>query len=129
MSVELQNIDCNCNNCKYMVRDFNKFEQSKKDRDRWQLSTFVNTRTKFIRDSQESIMRAQKEKEPEKKKQLFKKGYNLLKIAKAMKYSFNNDSKINYGDCEKLNKKVSFIPDILQIETQECFKNRKENEN
>jgi hypothetical protein len=32
---------------------------------------------------------------------------------------------IHYGHCSKLNKSVSFIPNTIQLDTQNCFKNRK----
>ena len=62
----LQLIDCNCNDCIYMVRDLTRF--------------------------------------PEKGKPY----------------------PINYGNCTKFDKKVSFIPNTCQIETQKCFKHRKD---
>jgi len=64
--IELQKIDCNCNDCIYMVRD-------------------------MIR--------------------LPKKGIPCP---------------INYGRCSKFDKDVSFIPATCQIETQNCFKHRKD---
>jgi hypothetical protein len=71
----LQKIDCNCNDCKFMVRDMEKFNKWKK----WQID----------------------------------QGYDKF-------------SRINYGRCTKLNKDVSFIPNVCQIETQECFVHRKD---
>lgn len=35
-------------------------------------------------------------------------------------------SSLNYGSCSKLNKNITFIPNICQIETQDCFKHRKD---
>jgi hypothetical protein len=70
---ELQEIDCNCNDCKFMVRDQVKF------------NSFAH-----LYQGQE-------------------------------KASY----RINYGDCQKFNKPVSFIPGICQIDTQQCFKHRK----
>lgn len=35
-------------------------------------------------------------------------------------------SPINYGNCQKFNKPVSFIPATCQIETQKCFIHRKD---
>jgi len=32
---------------------------------------------------------------------------------------------INYGDCTKFNKAVSFIPNTCQLETQDCFEHRR----
>lgn len=72
--IELQKIDCNCNDCKFMVRDFEKY-----------------------------------------------KSFDHL-------YSGSSPShRINYGNCTKFNKPVSFIPAVCQIETQVCFEHRKGN--
>jgi len=38
----------------------------------------------------------------------------------------NASFRINYGKCTKFNKEVSFIPNHCQIETQECFKHRRD---
>jgi hypothetical protein len=75
MSIELQNIDCNCNNCKFMIRDFE---------------------TKKFWDNTETH-----------------------------KDQVNASHRINYGNCSKLNKPVSFIPNTCQLETQQCFENRR----
>lgn len=40
-------------------------------------------------------------------------------------YSKNASHRIHYGDCTKFNKPVSFIPNICQLETQECFEHRR----
>lgn len=70
---ELQKIDCNCNDCKFMVRDFEKLKKHKES-------------------------------------------YNGTGLMDT----------IAYGNCTKLNKDVSFIPNTCQSNTQECFKHRKE---
>jgi len=72
--VLLQKLDCNCNDCKFMVRDFEK-------------------RKSFDHLHQ---------------------GYQNARF------------RINYGNCTKINKAVSFIPNILQLETQDCFVHRKD---
>ena len=38
---ELQKIDCNCNDCKFMVRDFEKFKKWENWNREMQLSDFV----------------------------------------------------------------------------------------
>lgn len=70
--IELQKIDCNCNDCIFMKRDLNKL-------------------------------------------QLHKKSYEGLGFT----------DRLAFGNCEKFNKAVSFIPETCQIETQECFKHRR----
>ncbi len=71
--IELQKIDCNCNDCKFMKRDFEEFHK-------WD---------------------------------------ELYKGREKCSY------RIHYGDCKKFDKKVSFIPNICQLETQECFIHRR----
>ena len=115
MSVELQNIDCNCNDCIFMVRDFDKFNQSKVDRDRWQRLTFDNTKNKLLLDAEEH-----------KRKGRFDKAINTFKSAYSMKYEFTNDSKISFGNCSKFNKDVAFTPNTCQLDTQDCFTHRRD---
>jgi hypothetical protein len=71
---ELQKIDCNCNDCKFMIRDIEKRKQ-----------------------------------------------YDHLHEGQK-----NASHRINYGKCSKFNKEVSFIPNHCQLDTQECFKHRKD---
>ncbi len=68
----LQLIDCNCNDCKFMERDFKKLENHK--------LTYRNT----------GIM-----------------------------------DRLTFGNCNKFQKAVSFIPQTCQIDTQNCFEHRK----
>jgi hypothetical protein len=77
MSIELQNIDCNCNDCKFMQRDFEKYKSFDK--------LYTNEKGIVTRPSY----------------------------------------RINYGNCTKFNKPVSFIPNHCQLETQNCFIHRK----
>lgn len=125
--IELQKIDCNCNNCGYMVRDFEKFKQSAIDRDRWQHNTFYNTKGNTILKAWGYLRSA--EVLPQKEEKFFRKAANLLDIASKMKYKFQNDSFIIFATCGKFNKQITFIPETCQIETQNCFVHRKEMNN
>lgn len=73
MSYDLQLIDCNCNDCIFMVRDSEK--------------------TKAHNDSFGGL------------------GFR---------------DKLQYGYCNKKKKGISFIPVTCQIDTQDCFKHRKQ---
>lgn len=75
--IELQKIDCNCNDCKFMIRDLDKFKS--------QDYLYTN---------------------------------NAGQVC-------NPSHRIHYGNCNKLNKSVTFVPNICQIETQECFEHRR----
>ena len=72
MSIELEILDSNCNNCKHMVRDIDKFNS-----------------------------------------------YNKLNEGR------EKAGRVCYGNCSKLNKPVSFIPNTCQLETQDCFEHRR----
>lgn len=69
----LQLIDCNCNDCIYMIRDFNKLEKHK--------TSYVGT---------------------------------------------GLSDKLTFGNCVRFNKLVSFISGTCQLDTQNCFKHRKD---
>ena len=71
---ELQKIDCNCNDCKFMVRDIAKL----KEWDWW------------------------------------------------YEGRLNCSYRINYGNCTKLNKPITFIPNNCQMDTQGCFEHRRD---
>ena len=75
---ELQKIDCNCNDCAFMQRNFEKY----------------NSFDKLYTDETGKVTRP--------------------------------SHRINYGFCEKFKKEVSFIPTHCQLDTQDCFKHRKD---
>lgn len=95
---ELQNIDCNCNDCKFMVRDFERFNKSLEFHKSIQLNDW------------------QRNSELLKKQGLKVKPFQFDK----------SQVIINYGTCTKFNKSVSFIPNTCQLHTQECFVHRKD---
>ena len=93
--IELQKIDCNCNDCKHMIRDINKYNISKQ----WHYDLQLNYHRLIKEKTNDPTMR------------------------------FEYDSStalIQYGNCNKLNKDVSFIPNTCQLETQNCFKHRRD---
>lgn len=111
MSVELQKIDCNCNDCKFMVRDFDKFNKWKEWRRSQQLNDFEIRKSKAICDAE--LLENEDGRRSE------------LKKANKMTFQFDSSGLIGYGDCLKFNKPVSFIPNTCQLETQECFEHRR----
>ena len=92
---ELQKVDCNCNDCKFMVRDLDKYNESVALHHKWQLDYF----------------NAIKEKTKDE----------------TMRFQFDrNEAMINYGWCQTFNQEVTFIPNVCQLDTQECFTHRKD---
>lgn len=114
---QLQKIDCNCNDCGFMVRDAEKFKASQGLHHKWQLGYFNVCKKKVVE-------KAIKYKDAFYDLEMWD---SLLSEAERMKFQFNGKTAMmNYGNCSKLNKPVSFIPNTCQIETQTCFKHRKE---
>ena len=117
MSIELQRVDSNCNDCKFMVRDLERLKQSQEQHYKWQLDYF-NTRKNKI------IQKAKWYKDRFNDLEMWDK---LLTEAENMKFQFDKkEASLNYGNCTKFNKEVSFIPVTLQLETQQCFTHRKD---
>lgn len=113
--IELQKLDCNCNDCIFMTRDMEKFKLSQKQHEKWQLDYLNSVKENLRKRAKERVKKGETEK-----------AKNILKELDKMKFQFDKSTcSINYGHCTKFDKEVSFIPNILQISTQECFKHRR----
>ncbi len=118
MSIELQKIDCNCNDCKFLWRDL---ELSKKWEDKareYQEEEFNKSYHKAVEDANIAIFNAKNDADR-------RSCEGVLRKAQKMKFQFNRISLIRYGGCAKLGKRVSFIEGICQLETQDCFEHRR----
>lgn len=111
--IELQKIDCNCNNCTFMVRDFEAYAKWENWR-RWQ------DKADFDKKREKAIAEAHANEDHEAQN-------TLLAKAMKMQFQFDKSKLIQYGNCSKLNKPVSFLPNVCMIENQQCFIHRKEN--
>ncbi len=108
---DLQKLDCNCNDCKFMVRDIQKFNDREQIAKKLQEEFFhICIKNALIRilDKRYDDVREELRKEILARKCVFVK------------------NSTNYGFCSKFNKEISFWPNLLQLETQECFKHRKD---
>ena len=113
--IEFQKIDCNCSDCKHIERSLVKRQQSVDKHYLWQKNGFDIKRMKIL-----------KRVEFWNKKQESEKAKLLLKEVRKMVFQFDeSECAIHFGECKKLNKDVSFIPNICQLETQECFEHRR----
>lgn len=111
---ELQKIDCNCNDCGYMIRDTKKYQESIEMHRKMQLSQFESAK-KSLYDKASYWMR----------KGCEEKHDALIREAEKMVFQFSKkDVSIHYGVCKLKNKNVTFIPNVCQIDTQCCFKHR-----
>lgn len=114
---ELQKIDCNCNDCIFMQRSVDKFKESQEHHLKMQSDYFKTLRNKVI----------EKANFWKYKKNDLEKYSDIAMEADRMKFQFDKSAAmINFGTCTKLNKEVQFIPNTCQLDTQECFKHRKD---
>lgn len=93
-----------------MLRDFELFKK-------WEEWNRIEQEKDFELKKAKAIEDAQKQQP-----------YNEWFVEKARKMKFQFDRKylIHYGECQKFEKKVSFIPEICQPKTQHCFVHRKD---
>ena len=113
---ELQKIDANCNDCAFMQRDIEKFKQSQEFHNKMQLDYFNTCKQKMI--DKANWWRYEKGD--------LEKWNDLAIEVDKLRFQFDKSTAmINFGTCTKLNKSISFMPNICQLETQECFKHRK----
>lgn len=111
---QLQCIDCNCNDCKFMVRDFDALELSKKKSRDYYAWSYRFRRRYFWDEAQKKL-----------KKGKLKKYRGLLRERARIGLDTSYKSGLSFGNCIKFNKPVSFIPNTCQLETQECFEHRR----
>ncbi len=112
---ELQKIDCNCNDCAFLVRDIDKFKANAVIDNENQLFLFENRKAKMI-ERAKIQMNFNKEK-----------GEKQLQAAHDLKYQYQGQQcPILYGICSKLHKAITFIANICQLDTQTCFVHRKD---
>lgn len=111
--IELEKIDCNCNECIYLLRNLEKYNYFVS---KWKEIDIYNHNKQIER------LKEKLERKDEKKKE----GY-LLELKKLTTGKLNHARPfVHYGKCLKLKKEISFIPGQCQIDTQECFKHRKD---
>lgn len=93
-----------------MERDLAKFEYWMAWHRNIECADFERAKAKAFKDAESA------ENEQAKQAMLFK--------ARKMKFQFDKSKLINYGNCTKLDKSVSFIPNACQLETQFCWESR-----
>lgn len=113
----LQKLDCNCNDCAFLARNMDKFNESVEFHRKLQLDYYNTLKQKLI------------ERANYHKRRYYdlEKWDKLLTEADNMKFQFNrSEAMISFGYCNKLNKDISFISNTCQIDTQQCFLHRKD---
>lgn len=103
MSLELQLLDSNCNECIFMVRDTVAYKNKLQEvRDETERRFYVELYRLWDCNTKE----------------------NDIEMSR-MKLQLPSKINEGFGHCSKLNKPVTFIPETCQVHTQECFQHRK----
>jgi hypothetical protein len=98
-----------------MVRNMDKFKKSLELHHKWQADHFNSIRNGLL-------LRAKYWQEQGDNA----KASVLVNQAEKMRFQFDKSkATINFGDCSKYDKPVSFIPNTLQLHTQACFESRR----
>lgn len=112
--IQFQEIDCNCNDCTYMIRNLRKLDEAKQDARDYAASSIKRIRAKRLDEANDSLERGN-----------VRSYEGILLERRSVSVKSNYRSGLSFGDCTKFNKPVSFIPNILQLDTQECFEHRR----
>lgn len=125
----LQKLDCNCNNCKFLERDFVEWNLWKGYTEFLQYFDFLRKRRKQLFTASELIFGSKYKKNVNERS--IKQGQILEATARKLKFQFDkSDLTLGYGIClsrkGKWNQPVTFVVETLQLDTQHCFVHRKE---
>ena len=116
MSIELQNIDCNCSDCTYLERSLSQRQKHVDFHFDMQKHHFNTKRIKLIEKGEFRLRRGEKDK-----------AKTIFKEARNMQFVFDEGTcSLHYGKCLKFDKDVSFISNTCQLDTQQCFVHRTE---
>ncbi len=127
----LQKLDCNCNDCFFMTRDLASYNKSLADKKAMDEKVFANKKKYMLLQAKEIVETGERAEKVGKKGALEKarkKADAIEKEVNAMKFQFDNKLAVHFGNCSKLNKPVRFTPNLIQLDTQECFEHRKDHQ-
>jgi len=126
-TIELQKFDCNCNDCKFLVRRLDKQNDVLSNDKITQEEMFYFVKEKKTAQIEADINSLKKHRDIIKgaDRKIAKKE-NQLKLHGEQKWGYQGQkTPIQYGHCEKLSKAITFIANTLQLETQYCFEHRR----
>lgn len=125
---ELQRIDCNCNDCSYLLRAL-EIQNTVLDADKAnQQNAFDLVKERKIKGVQKNISNLEDNRQLIKNAERKINGQKeYMKLLEKSKHGYQGQRKpIQYGICKKFQKSITFIPNITQLETQKCFIHRKD---
>lgn len=110
----LQEIDCNCNDCGFFVRDFDALNASKAQWRKNDARSIHSVRRHYWDEAQKALEKGRTE------------SYQaLLKERSRVTVDKSYKAGLVFGRCSKLDKDVRVVPGVCQPSTQDCFLHRK----
>lgn len=111
----MKEIDCNCNDCKWMVRDSILRKSWLEKHRQWDFEIFEFEKKKAISDAQAVIDMGIE----------INSGNGMMRVAQKMKFQFDKSGLIHYGKCSILHKGTTFIPEInMWPQNNGCYEMR-----
>lgn len=109
-----QEVDCNCNDCAFFVRDIDALNDSKKEHRRWEALSVRSKRQYFWDEAQKALEKGKLDSHRD-----------LLRERSRVSIDKSYRSGLVFGSCSKFGKTVQVVPNVCQIETQSCFRHRR----
>ncbi len=107
-----QEIDCNCNDCKFFIRDIDALNRSKKLHRKWDANRIRTLRTHYWNEAQREIEKPNK--------------YNgLMNERSRVSVDTGYRTGLVFGNCSKFDSPIATVPNACQVNTQECFVHRR----
>jgi hypothetical protein len=117
-----QCLDCNCNDCSFLIRDTKKLNKVKEDSYKEEIKIIETQKEKLLKSAFQKI-NSGKEKEASL---IYRERHKIDNKKNNLNVNTTHKDLQLYGLCILKNKEISFIPNTIQLNTQECFIHRKD---
>ncbi len=110
----MQEVDCNCNDCGHFVRSIEALNASKKRHRQWAFLSILTRRENFWEEAQKALDKGKMD------------SYRDLLLARSrVTVDKSYRAGLVFGSCSKFGKSIITVPNVCQIDTQECFIHRR----
>lgn len=124
-TIALQKIDCNCNDCKFFVRDASALNASKQLHRDMDTMSIRGRRRYFWEEAHRELKASIASNDPAVKERKLRKYEGLLKERANVSIDTSYKTGLVFGNCAKFNKPIATVPNACQPDTQECFEHRR----
>lgn len=109
-----QEVDCNCNDCGHFVRSADALNASKKRHRQWVFLGIRTRRRHFWEEVQKALGKGKMESY-----------HALLRERSRVAVDKSYKAGLVFGTCAKFNRAIETVPNVCQVDTQECFVHRR----